>query len=62
VTGVNYWAYAERLWHERVWGVAIAILRNNKEPFERLAAGLHQHNDLKGGKLRKLLAQVRRTP
>jgi hypothetical protein len=51
---------AERLWHEQVWGVAVAILRNNYEPFRQLAEHLHQHECIRGGKLRKVLAQVQR--
>jgi hypothetical protein len=53
-----HWEYAERLWHEQVWGVAITILRANREPAEQLAAHLHQHGRVNGTKLRKVLAQV----
>jgi hypothetical protein len=53
-------AYAKQLWHTRVWGVAVAILRNNYHPFRQLAEHLYQHKQVKSEKLRKLLAQVRR--
>jgi hypothetical protein len=56
----EYKAYAERLWHERVWGVAVKILQANREPFEQLAAQLHRKGKVDGGKLRKILAQVKR--
>lgn len=56
----EYLAYTERLWHEQVWGAAVAILRNNYEPFRQLAEHLHQHKRVESKKLRKLLAQVRR--
>jgi hypothetical protein len=56
----EYGAYAQRLWHERVWGVAVAILRSNREPFWQLAEHLNQHERIHGGKLRKMLAQVQR--
>jgi hypothetical protein len=56
----EFHVYAERLWHEQVWGVAIAILRINREPFLQLAKHLQQTDKIKGGKLRSVLAQVRR--
>jgi hypothetical protein len=52
--------YAQRLWHEQVWGVAVAILRNNREPFMQLAKLLHERERVKGGKLHKILDQVKR--
>jgi hypothetical protein len=56
----EYSAYAERLWHEQVWGVAIAILHGNREAFLQVAEHLHQHEQVHGGKLRKALAAVKR--
>ena len=53
-------AYAKQLWNERVWGVAIAILFHNREPFMQLAGYLDEHERVKGGKLREVLAQVKR--
>src|SRR5262245_48258520 len=53
-------AFVQRLWHERVWGVAIAILSNNREPFIQLANLLYQRERVNGGKLRSVLAQIRR--
>jgi len=53
-------AYTQRLWHEQVWGVAVAILRNNYKPFMKLAEHLHQNERVHGGKLHKILAQVKR--
>ena len=53
-------AYVQQLWHEQVWGVAISILRANREPFMQLAEGLNQYERLHGDKLRKVLAQVKR--
>jgi hypothetical protein len=53
-------AYAQQLWQERVWRVALDILFGNREPFMRLVEHLQQHERIKGGKLRSVLAQVRR--
>ena len=50
----------KRLWNERVWGVAVAILRNNRQPFTQLAEHLHECGRVKGSKLREALAQVKR--
>jgi hypothetical protein len=55
-------AYVQQLWHEQVWGVALAILRANQGPFNRLVEHLHRTEMIKGGKLRAVLAQVRRIP
>jgi hypothetical protein len=60
LSDAEFSAYEERLWHEQVWGVAVAILCANRKPFMRLADHLHQHERIKGGKLRNVLAQVRR--
>jgi hypothetical protein len=57
-----YRVYAQRLWHEEVWGAAVEILRANYEPFWQLAEDLNQHERLHGNKLSKVLAQVRRIP
>jgi hypothetical protein len=40
--------------------VAVKILQANREPFEQLAAQLHRKGKVHGGKLRKILAQVKR--
>jgi hypothetical protein len=56
----EYTEYVKCLWHEQVWGVVIAILRANWEVFNQLAVLLQQHEQVRGGKLRKVLAQVRR--
>jgi hypothetical protein len=53
-------AYVQQLWHEQVWGVAISILRANREPFMQLAGYLHRDERVKGRKLEKVLAQVER--
>jgi hypothetical protein len=53
-------AYVQRLWHEQVWGVALADLRANREPFCALAELLNQHERIKGEKLAKMLGQVKR--
>jgi hypothetical protein len=53
-------AACERLWHERVWRVATAILCANREPFIRVAERLNQYESARGGALRKALAQVKR--
>jgi hypothetical protein len=55
-----YSAYAQNLWHERVWGVALTILIANRDAFWRLGKLLHREGCVKGGKLRKILADVRR--
>ena len=56
----EYSAYAQRLWHERVWNAALAILFANEEPFNRLVQALHEKEKVKGARLRHVLAQVRR--
>jgi len=56
----EYVAYQEKLWHERVWQVAGIILIDNREPFLKIVEHLHQHEIIKGGKLRKILATVKR--
>jgi hypothetical protein len=60
LSNAEYSAYAQRLWHDQVWGVAITILRANHEPFTQLAGHLNQHTRVQGAKLRKVLAQVKR--
>jgi hypothetical protein len=60
LTGAEYSAYAKQLWHEQVWGVAVAIVRNNRDPFMQLVEHLHQHQKIKGGKLHAILANVKR--
>jgi hypothetical protein len=52
--------FAKRLWYEQVWDVTIAILRANRGPFQQLADHLHRTEKIKGGKLRAVLAQIRR--
>jgi hypothetical protein len=56
----DYDAYAERLWHERVWKTAAAILFANQEPFNRLAQYLSEKEKVKGPRLRQILEQIRR--
>jgi hypothetical protein len=56
----EYVAYQERLWNERVWRVAGIILIDNRAPFLKIVEHLHQHEIIKGGKLRKILANVKR--
>jgi hypothetical protein len=56
----EYPAYAKQFWDTQVWGVAVAILRANREPFNRLAYYLQRKDHLHGGKLHKVLAQVTR--
>ena len=56
----EYSAYAQRLWHERVWNVALAILFANQEPFNCLVQCLHEKEKVKGARLRHVLAQVKR--
>jgi len=60
LSDAEYSAYAQRLWHEQVWGVAVAILCSNRDPFMRLVEHLHQKERIQGGKLRAVLAQIRR--
>jgi len=60
LSDAEYFAYAQELWHERVWRVAVAILCENWEPFMRLVEHLQRHGKIKGSKLRTMLAQVRR--
>jgi|tagenome__1003787_1003787.scaffolds.fasta_scaffold20982690_4 hypothetical protein len=55
-----YAAYAEQLWHERVWGEAIAILDANREPFLQLVKWLERKGSMQGARLRRVLGQVRR--
>jgi hypothetical protein len=55
-------AYVQQLWHEQVWDVALAILHVNHEPFRQLAECLSRRQHIKGGKLRTMLAKVRRIP
>jgi hypothetical protein len=52
--------FAQELWHEKVWVRAGAILYENREPFNRLAQHLKEKEKIQGGKLRKILAQVKR--
>lgn len=58
-TDVEYPRYAERLWHERVWNTTIDILYGNLEPFRQVIGHLDRHERVKGGALRKVLAQVK---
>jgi hypothetical protein len=51
-------AYAHQFWNEKVWYVGVAILRANRRLFSQLGNHLHQHEQVKGGKLRDVLAQV----
>jgi hypothetical protein len=53
-------AYAEQLWHEKVWLGALAILSANEAPFHQLATLLHRREKVKGRKLRAVLDKVRR--
>jgi hypothetical protein len=53
-------AFVQKLWHEEVWGVAIAILRANQEPFSQLAGCLHRDREVQGRTLDKILSQVKR--
>jgi hypothetical protein len=57
---IQYTAYAQRLWREQVWKVAVAILYANQELFHQLSALLDRDGHVKGGVLRKMLAQVKR--
>jgi len=57
-SGEDYNTYAQRLWHEQVWGVVITILRNHREPFQRLAGLLQERKEVKGGTLRRVLRRV----
>ena len=58
----EYHAYGRRLWNERVWNVAFAILLANHEPFNQLVQHLHEKEIVKGAKLHAILAQVRSIP
>ena len=58
LSGEDYNTYAQRLWHEQVWGVVITILRNHREPFQRLAGLLQERKEVKGGTLRRVLRRV----
>jgi hypothetical protein len=53
-------AYVQQLWHEQVWGVAVAILRANYHPFMQLRERLRQRECIEGPMLRKVLDQVKR--
>jgi hypothetical protein len=55
-----YADFAEQLWHKRVWGVTGAILLANRDPFMQLANHLHQSEKINGGKLRAMLAGIKR--
>lgn len=55
-----YDTFAKRLWHEQVWDTTLNILHNNREPFQRLAELLQERQEIKGKKLRDVLAQIRR--
>jgi hypothetical protein len=52
--------YMKRLWYEEVYGAAWAILRRNRELFWKIAEQLNQHDRVKGGKLHKMLAEVKK--
>ncbi len=56
----EYRAYAEQLWDEQIWRVAIAILTANREPFMQVVRSLEEKERMAGARLRKALAQVRR--
>ena len=60
LSDAEYNAYAEHFWNEQVWDVTIAILRNNREPFMQVAELLDKRKRVKGGKLHKILDQVKR--
>jgi hypothetical protein len=53
-------AYVQQLWHEQVWGVALAILHANRKPFIQLAEYLQRDGHVHGRKLETLLEQVER--
>jgi hypothetical protein len=55
-----YDTFAKRLWHEEVWDLTLTILRDHREPFMRLAELLHERRQIRGGKLRRVLAPIRR--
>jgi len=59
-SAVEYEAFAKALWHEQVWGVAVAILYANQGAFLQIVQHLHQKQRLQGSRLRQVLAQVRR--
>jgi hypothetical protein len=52
--------FAERLWREQVLGFDYDILCANLEPFQQLRTQLNEREKVKGGKLRAILAKVRR--
>ena len=56
----DYDAYAQQLWNEQVWKVALEILFANQEPFNRLAQFLAEKEKVKGPRLRNVLQQIRR--
>jgi hypothetical protein len=58
MSDADYSAFAQRLWHEKVWDIAVAILRANHGPCMQLAALLDQHEHVHGARLRNVLAQV----
>jgi|SRR5215831_19433498 len=60
LSDAEYFAYAQKLWDERVWGVAVAILLENWEPFMRLIEHLDRNKKINGSKLHAVLAKVRR--
>jgi hypothetical protein len=52
--------YVQQLWNEQVWRMTLAILDVNRDSFLRLAEHLYRAEIVTGGKLRAMLAQVRR--
>jgi hypothetical protein len=56
----DYQLYVPRLWQERVWNVVRNIILTNHEPFNRLANLLNEKEHVRGPKLRKVLAQVKK--
>lgn len=56
----DYQLYVPRLWDEQVWKVAARILLENHEPFNRLVELLHERKRVRGPRLHKVLAQIKR--
>ena len=60
MSAAQYATFAEALWNDQVWRRTLAILGENQDAFNRLAELLHNRENVRGGKLRAVLAQVRR--
>ena len=52
---------AKAFWNELIWGAAVDILQANRGPLKALAAALDEFGEVRGRRLRTILATVKRS-